>query len=103
MAAVRLDKIDGGNLAAQMRKDLEKVKLKPHQQELLNAFYSARREAVGGERIPYATLTRIAATVGYEVDHAIGVFQALDDELIRLNNEKQQKEIERMKAKGGKR
>lgn len=94
-----LDKATGGNLSEQMRKDLEKVKLKPHQQELLNAFYSARREAASGERIPYATLTRIAETVSYEADHAIAIMQQLDDELIRLNNEKQQRDIEKMKSK----
>ena len=86
-----------------MRQDMEKVKLKPHQQELLNAFYSARREAASGERIPYATLKRIAGTVSYEHDHAISVMQQLDDKLIELNNEKQQREIEKMKAKGARR
>lgn len=102
-AAVALDKATGGNLAAQMREDMEKVKLKPYRQELLNAFYAARREASSGERIPYATLTRIADTVNYEADHAISIMQQLDDELIRLNNEKQQRELEKMKAKGAKR
>ena len=98
-----LDKATGGNLSEQMRNDLEKVKLKPHQQELLNAFYSARREAASGERIPYATLARIAATVGYEDDHAISIMQQLDDKLIELNNEKQRQEMEKMKSKGGRR
>lgn len=102
-AAVQLDKATGSNLAEQMRKDLEQQRLKSHQQAILNAFYAGRREAPGDERIPYATLQRLAAGIDYETDLAIAAMQALDDKLIELKNEKQQKEIERMKAKGAKR
>lgn len=90
-------------MAAQMRKDLEQQRLKPHQQEILSAFYSGRREAIPDGRIPYATLQRLAESVNYESDHAIAIWQKLDDKLIELQNEKRQKEIERMKANGAKR
>lgn len=100
---MQLDKVTGSNMAEHMRKDLEQQKLKPHQQELLSAFYSGRREAIPDGRIPYATLQRLAKKVNYEHDHAISIIQQLDDKLIELQNEKRQKEGERMKAKGAKR
>jgi hypothetical protein len=100
---VQLDKVTGSNMAEQMRKDLEQQKLKSHQQELLSAFYSGRREAIPDGRIPYATLQRVVEAVNYEPDHAISIIQHLDDKLIELQNEKRQKEIERMKSKGAKR
>ena len=86
-----------------MRKDLEQQKLKTHQQHILNAFYAARREAVGDERISYATLLRVSGSVPHEQDMVITAMQALDDKLIELKNDKQQKELDRMKAKGAKR
>lgn len=86
-----------------MRKDLDRQRLKPHQQELLSAFYSGRREAIPDGRIPYATLQRLADSVNYESDHAVAIWQQLDDKLVELQNEKRQKEIERMKSKGAKR
>lgn len=86
-----------------MRKDLEQQKLKQHQQELLSAFYAGRREAIPDGRIPYATLQRLAESVNYEPDHAMAIWQQLDDKLIELQNDKRQKEMERMKAKGAKR
>ena len=89
-------------MAEQMRKDLEQKKLKPHQQELLSSFYSGRREAIPDGRIPYATLQRLSESVNYESDHAITIWQQIDDKLIELQNDKRQKELERMKAKGAK-
>lgn len=86
-----------------MRQDIDAIRLKPHQQEILSAFYAGRREASSGERIPYATLLRLSEAVNYESDHAISLMQQLDDKLIELQNEKQQREIERMKSKGAKR
>ena len=86
-------------MAEQMCKDLEQQRLKPRQQELLSAFYSGRREAIPDGRIPYATLQRLAESVNYESDHAITIWQQLDDKLIELQNEKRQKELERMKSK----
>ena len=90
-------------MAEQMRKDLEQQKLKSHQQELLSAFYSGRREAIPDGRITYATLQRLAEKVNYEPDHAISIIQQLDDKLIELQNDKRKKEIEQMRAKGVKR
>ena len=90
-------------MAEQMRKDLERQKLKSHHQELLSAFYSGRREAIPDGRIPYATLQRLAEKVNYEPDHAISIIQQLDDKLIELQNEKRKKEMERMKLEGAKR
>lgn len=89
-------------MAEQMRRDLEQQKLKPRQQELLSAFYSGRREAIPDGRIPYATLQRLAESVNYESDYAITIWQQIDDKLIELQNEKRQKEIDRMKSKGAK-
>lgn len=86
-----------------MRRDLEQQRLKPHQHELLSAFYAGRREAIPDGRIPYATLQRLTEAVNYEADHAISIWQQLDDKLIELQNEKRQKDMERMKAKGAKR
>lgn len=91
----------GGNLTERMRQDIDKVKLKPHQQEIMSAFFAGRREAVSGERIPYATLQRLADLISYESDHAISLMQQLDDKLIELQNEKHKKDIERMKNKKG--
>jgi len=94
-AAVQLDKATGSNLAEQMRKDLEQQRLTQSQQAILNAFHAGRREAPGDERIPYATLQRLASGIDYEADLAIAAMQALDDKLIELKNDKQQKERER--------
>lgn len=100
-AAVRLDKFDNGNMAEQMRQELDANKLTHTQQELLSTFYSGRREAVDRNRIPYATMQRLADTISYESDLAIRCIQALDDTLIELVNEKERKDLERMKSKGG--
>lgn len=100
---MQLDKATGSNLAAQMRQDIDAIRLKPHQQEILSAFFMARREAAQDARIPYETLRRVADSVSYEHDHAISLMQKLDDKLIELQNDKRQKELDRMKAKGAKR
>ena len=100
---MQLDKVTGSNMAEQMRKDIEKQHIKPHQQELLSAFYAARRDAIPDGRIPYATLQRVVEAVNYEPDHAISIIQQLDDKLIELQNERRKKEIERMKLEGAKR
>lgn len=96
---MQLDKATGSNLAVQMRQDIDAVKLKSHQQEILSAFFMGRREAAQDGRIPYETLRRVADLVSYEHDHAISLMQKLDDKLIELQNDKRQKEIERMKGK----
>ena len=101
-AAVRLDAISGSNMAEQMRQELDANKLTRTQQELLSAFYAGRREAADRNRIPYATMQRLADTINYESDLAIRCIQALDDTLIELVNEKERKDMERMKSKGGK-
>ena len=99
---MRLDAISGTNMAEQMRQELGANKLTHTQQELLSAFYAGRREATDRNRIPYATMQRLADTISYESDLAIRCIQALDDTLIELVNEKERKDLERMKSKGGK-
>jgi len=96
---VRLDSISGTNMAEQMRQELDANKLTHIQQELLSAFYAGRREAADRNRIPYATMQRLADTISYESDLAIRCIQALDDTLIELVNEKERKDLERMKNK----
>lgn len=86
-----------------MRQEIDSQRLKPGLQEIMSAFYSGRREASSGERIPFATLQRLAQTINYESDYAISLMQQMDDKLIELQNEKQQREMERMKTKGSKR
>lgn len=88
-------------MAEQMRQELDANKLTHRQQELLSAFYAGRREATDRNRIPYATMARLADTIiNYESDLAIRCIQALDDTLIELVNEKERKDMERMKSKG---
>lgn len=96
---MRLDAISGTNMAEQMRQELDANKLTHTQQELLSAFYAGRREATDRNRIPYATMQRLADTISYESDLAILCIQALDDTLIELVNEKERKDLERMKNK----
>ena len=96
---MRLDAISGTNIAEQMRQELDANKLTHTQQELLSAFYAGRREATDRNRIPYATMQRLADTISYESDLAIRCIQALDDTLIELVNEKERKDMERMKSK----
>lgn len=88
-------------MAEQMRQELDANKLTHTQQELLSAFYAGRREATDRNRIPYATMQRLADTISYESDLAIRCIQALDDTLIELVNERERKDLERMKSKGG--
>lgn len=97
--AKQLDQLNGGNLAEQVLKEIGSLTLEQHQIEILSAFYRARREATDRERIPYATLTRILATINYETDLAIGIVQSLDDHLLQLINERDKKELERMRNK----
>jgi len=66
---------------------------------LLNGFYSARREAIDRNRVPYSTLERIAKTIEYESDLAIEIFQQLDDYLLSLIFEKEKKDHEKAMQK----
>lgn len=93
----------GSNMAEQMRQELDANKLTHIQQELLSAFYAGRREATDRNRIPYATMQRLADTISYESDLAIRCIQALDDTLIELVNEKDKREADKLAAKAGKR
>lgn len=86
-------------MAEQMRQELDANKLTHTQQELLSAFYAGRREATDRNRITYATMQRLADTISYESDLVIRCIQALDDTLIELVNEKERKDLERMKNK----
>lgn len=86
-------------MAEQMREEIEDGALTAIQSQLISSFYLARREASDGNRIPYDTINRISNEICYEKDLFIKAIQSLDDELIRLTNEKQQKEIEKIKNK----
>lgn len=82
----------------QLKKEIEEMTITPTQAALLGGFYAGRREAIERNRIPYATLERIAAKMHYETDLAIGIMQALDDHLIGLIAERDRLEFERIKA-----
>ena len=73
--------------------------LERYQIELINAFYSGRREAIERNHIPHATLQRLAAKIGYEPDLAIEIMQQLDDHLIKLICDKDKADHERQQMK----
>lgn len=99
-AMLIIDKAQGTKYAQGILSEINQLKLTATQRELLSGFYQGRREATDDNRIPYATLERIAAIIGYESDLAVSIMQSLDDCRIELLNEKRQRDLEKMKAKG---
>jgi hypothetical protein len=99
-AALQMDKYGGTNHAAEVLKELEAVELDERQQALLYAFYEARREVEPDRRVSLATLQAVTATISYEQDLAIAVLKRLDDHLMKLINDKRQKDIDAIKRKG---
>jgi len=97
-AAKVLDSFNGGNMYDQLTKEILEMEITPTQQALLNGFYSGRREAIERNRIPHATLERIAAKIHYETDLAISVMQQLDDHLLGLIAERDKREMDKVKA-----
>ena len=95
-----IDKAQGTAYADKILLELKQLELTPTQRELLHGFYQGRREAIDDNRIPYATLERIAAIIGYESDLAVSIMQSLDDYRIELLNEKRQRDLDKMKSKG---
>lgn len=95
-----MDKYGGTNHAAEVLKELESVELDERQQALLYAFYEARREVEPDRRVSLATLQAVTATISYEQDLAIAVLKRLDDYLMKLINDKRQKDIDAIKRKG---
>lgn len=95
-----MDKYGGTNHAAEVLKELESVELGERQQALLCAFYEARREVEPDRRVSLATLQAVTATISYEQDLAIAVLKRLDDHLMKLINDKRQKDIDAIKRKG---
>jgi len=95
-----MDKYGGTNHAAEVLKELESVELDERQFALLCAFYAARREAEPDRRASLATLEAATATIDYEQDLAIAVLKRLDDHLMKLINDKRQKDIDAIKRKG---
>ena len=95
-----MDKFGGTNHAAEVLKELESVELDERQFSLLCAFYAARREAEPDRRASLATLEATTATIDYEQDLAIVVLKRLDDHLMKLINDKRQKDIDAIKRKG---
>lgn len=95
-----MDKYGGTNHAAEVLKELESVELDERQQSLLFAFYEARREVEPDRRASLATLQAVTATISYEQDLAIAVLKRLDDHLMKLINDKRQKDIDAIKRKG---
>jgi hypothetical protein len=91
------------NLPAKLLEEMQQAELTYTQIELLNGFYAGRREAVERNRIPYKTLVRLAAKIGYESDLAVEIMQALDDHLLSLICERERKEHEKAMAKAGRR
>ena len=92
----------GSTMAQEMREQLGELELTSVQQQILSAFYEARRDAIDRNRIPHATMLRLADTISYESDLAIKVMQQLDDLLIELVNDKIKRDADRMKSKGAK-
>lgn len=101
-AALQIDKFGGTNHAQEVLKELESVELDHRQQSLLYAFYDARREVEPDRRISLATLREVTATIDYEQDLAIKVLKRLDDHLMKLINDKRQKELDSIKRRGAK-
>jgi hypothetical protein len=99
-AALQMDKYGGTNHAAEVLKELESVELDERQFALLCAFYEARREAEPDRRASLATLEQVTARIEYEQDLAIAVLKRLDDHLMKLINDKRQKDIDAIKRKG---
>jgi len=97
-----MDKFGGTNHAAAVLKELEAVELDERQQSLLYAFYEARRDCEPDRRASLATLHQVTATISYEQDLAVSVLKRLDDHLMKLINDKRQKEIDAIKRKGAK-
>lgn len=100
--ALLLDKFEGTNHAAEVLKELESVELDERQFALLCAFYAARREVEPDRRASLATLEQVTANIDYEQDLAIAVLKRLDDHLMKLINDKRQKDIDAIKRKGAK-
>jgi hypothetical protein len=96
-AALTLDKFGGTNHAAAILKEMQAVELDDAQSELLMAFYDARRECEPDRRIALATLQAVTATISYEQDLAINVLKRLDDHLMKLINDKRQRELDAIK------
>ena len=100
-AALIIDQATGGNLAASLLEEIKESELTHEQAQLLNAFYSGRREAIDRNRAPYATLCRLACIINYESDLAVEIMQALDDHLMQLIAEKDKRDHEKAMAKAG--
>lgn len=66
----------------------------PTQRELLTAYYSARRDSGGDERVTSAALREYAQAVGYETDIAVSIMQQLDDHYLRLRADKIKRDLE---------
>lgn len=62
------------------------------QTELLNCYYSARREGKNGEKCPLDILERSLKTCWYETDLALRILQQLDDHYLKLCAEKLRKQ-----------
>lgn len=100
--ALRLDEFGGTNHAAEVLKELEATELDERQFALLCAFYESRREVEPDRRATMATLSAATATIDYEQDLAVKVLKRLDDHLMKLINDKRQKELDAIKRRGAK-
>jgi len=76
---------------------MQAIELDERQAALIMAFYDARRECEPDRRIPLATLQAVTANIEYEQDLAITVLKRLDDHLMKLINDKRQREIDALK------
>lgn len=95
--ALLLDKFEGTNHAAEVLKEMQAIEIDERQAALIMAFYDARRECEPDRRIPLATLQAVTANIEYEQDLAITVLKRLDDHLMKLINDKRQREIDALK------
>lgn len=90
-------------MAAGLLQEIKQAELTHTQIELINGFYAGRREAIERNRIPHATLCRLASIISYEPDLAVSIMQQLDDYLLSLIYEKERKDHEKAMAKAGRR
>jgi hypothetical protein len=88
-------------MAPKLLAELEELELTPAQIQLINGFYSGRREAIDRNRIPHKTLEAISAKIQYESDLAVGIMQQLDDHLLDLMAKKDKKDHDNAIAKAG--
>lgn len=99
-AALTIDSFSGTNHADAILKEIESTTLDERQAQLISAFYDARRECEPDRRISLATLQAVTATIEYEQDLAINILKRLDDHLMKLINDKRQKELDAIKRRG---